>query len=96
MHIRPSFYSKFHSSELACIQVDDQNYDENCIEQDHDERDVDYNYDDSIELSPGLKEQHDGHLATKKNGRHCIFYICNEVYHLKDAFQELFKVYGII
>ncbi|KAL5457089.1 hypothetical protein EMCRGX_G034328 [Ephydatia muelleri] len=36
---------------------------EDDIEQDHDEKDADENYDDSIELSDGLKEQHDGHLA---------------------------------
>ena len=47
-------YSKFHSSELVCTQAmitileDD-------IEQDHDEKDADENYDDSIELSDDLK-----------------------------------------
>eukprot|EP00731_Ephydatia_muelleri_P031753 Em0023g260a len=39
---------------------------EDDIEQDHDEKDADENYDDSIELSDGLKEQHDGHLARGK------------------------------
>ena len=95
-------YSKFHSSELVCTQAEDQNYDEDDIEQDHDERDADENYDDSIELSDGLKEQHDGHLATKKNNIHGLSFtgtlhiLCNEVYHLKDALPELCKVYGII
>ena len=51
-------------SELACTQVDNHNSDEDNIEQDDDERDADENYDDSIELSDGLKEKHDGHLAT--------------------------------
>ena len=56
-------------------------------------------YDDSIELSDNLKEQHDGHLATKTNGIHgssftgALHIQCNEVYHLEDAFLELCKVY---
>ena len=60
------------------------------------------NYNDSIEVSDGLKEQCDGHLATKKNGIHgssltrALHILCNEVYHLKNAFPELCKVYGII
>ena len=52
-------YSKFHSSKLVCTQADDENYDEDDIEQDHYERGAYENYDDSIELSDGLKEQHD-------------------------------------
>ena len=67
-------YSKFHSFELVCTQADDQNYDEDDIEQDHDERGADENYDDSIELRDGLKEQHDEHLATMKNGIHGSFF----------------------
>ena len=63
-------YSKFNCSELACTQEDDHNSDEDDIEQDHDERDADENNDDSFQLSDGLKEHHDGHLATKKNCIH--------------------------
>ena len=65
-------------------------------------RDADENYNDSIEISNGLKVEHNGHLATKKNGIHgssftgALHILCNEVYHLKDAFPELCKEYGII
>ena len=85
-------YSKFHSSELVCTQTDDQNYNSNKIT-------MKGIYDDSIELSDNLKEQHDGHLATKTNGIHgssftgTLHIQCNEVYHLEDAFLELCKVY---
>ena len=63
---------------------------------------ADENYNDSIELRDGLKEQHDEHLATMKNGIHgssfteVLHILCNEVYHHKDAFPELCKVYGMI
>ena len=40
------------------------------MEQDHDERDADENYNDSIEIWDGLKEQRDGHLTTKNNSIH--------------------------
>ena len=83
-------YSKFHSSNWYA--VDDQNYDDDDIKQDHNERDVDENYAESIELRDGLKEQHDGHLSTTKNDIHGSF----SLGHLKDAFPELCKVYGII
>ena len=58
---------------------------------------VDYN--DFIEVSD---EQRDEHLETKKNGIHgssftgALHILCNEMYHLKDAFPELCKVYAII
>ena len=87
---------------MVYTQADDQNYDEDDIEQDHNERDADENYNDSIEISNGLKVEHNGHLATKKNGIHgssftgALHILCNEVYHLKDAFPELCKEYGII
>ena len=75
-------YSKFHSSELVCTQADDQNYDEEDIEQDHDERGADETYDDSIELRDGLNDEH---LVTMKNGIHgssftgALHILCNEV-----------------
>ena len=75
---------------MACSQADDHNSDDDDIEQDHDERDADENYDDSIELSDGLKEQRDGHLATKKNGRHCIFYVMKYII-LKMRFRSCVK-----
>ena len=90
--IAPNWYA--HKRMITILEDD--------IEQDHDEKDADENYDDSIELSDGLKEQHDGHLASKKSGIHgssftgALHILCNEVYHLKDAFPELCKVYGII
>ena len=92
-------YSKFHSSEFVCTQADDRSSDEDDMEQDHDQRDADVDYNDFIEVSD---EQRDEHLETKKNGNHgssftgALHILCNEMYHLKDAFPELCKVYAII
>ena len=69
------------------------------MEQDHDQRDADVDYNDFIEVSD---EQRDEHLETKMNGIHgssftgALHILCNEMYHLKDAFPELCKVYAII
>ena len=78
---------------MVCTQADDQNSEEDDIEQERDE-----NYNDFIEVSDGLKEQRDGHLATKKNGIHgssftgALHILCNEVYHhIKMRFRSCVK-----
>ena len=69
------------------------------MEQDLDQRDADVDYNDFIEASD---EQRDEHLETKKNDIRgssfigALHILCNEMYHLKDAFPELCKVYAII